>query len=156
MDPSLVTSLRGMKKSAQNLGELSYCKDVSEIQEMVAKLNSMIPHKTEKFLQLKDSDITAIQRLHSELVRLHSELCEKAMNDEKEGLNQKQRGGKREGAGRKSFGIKKPVSIALPQSVWDDIDSLIQTGQYKSYADFFRSATGFHGLYDNINMRSLD
>jgi len=156
MDPSLVTRFRYMKKTARNLLELSYCKDNDEIQGMVEKLVLMIPHRTEKFLELKDADISAIQRLHSDIVHLSTKLCDRYCEAEKEGLNQKQRGGKREGAGRKSFGVKKPVSIALPQSVWDDIDDLIQNGQYKSYADFFRSATGFHGLYDNINMRSLD
>lgn len=49
------------------------------------------------------------------------------------------RGGRRAGAGRKSIGVKKPVSITLPVSVWDEIDSVIQSGKYKSYADYFRS-----------------
>lgn len=49
------------------------------------------------------------------------------------------RGGKREGAGRKSIGIKKPVMITLPQEDWDTIDSLISSGQYKGYADYFRT-----------------
>lgn len=50
------------------------------------------------------------------------------------------RGGKREGAGRKAIGIKKAVSIALPEDVWDEISNLIQNGNYESNADFFRSA----------------
>lgn len=49
------------------------------------------------------------------------------------------RGGKRAGAGRKSLGVKKPVSITLPDEVWNEIDNLIQNGDYKSYADYFRS-----------------
>jgi len=51
------------------------------------------------------------------------------------------RGGTRQGAGRKSKGIKKTVAINLPSEHWTDIDNLIQNGKYASYADFFRSAT---------------
>jgi len=50
------------------------------------------------------------------------------------------RGGARKGAGRKSLGVKKPVSIVLEQHEWDEIDSLIQSGDYKSYSDYFRQA----------------
>lgn len=50
------------------------------------------------------------------------------------------RGGARKGAGRKSLGIKKPVSITLPPENWKEIDNLIQTNEFASYADFVRSA----------------
>jgi hypothetical protein len=49
------------------------------------------------------------------------------------------RGGARTGAGRKSIGVKKPVSITLPQEDWEDIDNLIKAGEFKSYADYFRT-----------------
>ncbi|MCV4233328.1 hypothetical protein OHJ21_19275 [Virgibacillus sp. LDC1] len=49
------------------------------------------------------------------------------------------RGGARTGAGRKSIGVKKPVSITLPQEDWNEIDNLIKAGEFKSYADYFRS-----------------
>ncbi|MCY7487898.1 type II toxin-antitoxin system ParD family antitoxin [Paenibacillus alvei] len=49
------------------------------------------------------------------------------------------RGGFREGAGRPSLGIKKPVSITLEHYEWHEIDDLIQNGEYKSYSDFFRT-----------------
>lgn len=49
------------------------------------------------------------------------------------------RGGRRAGAGRKSLGVKKPVSITLPEQVWNEIDNLIQNEKYRSYADYFRS-----------------
>ncbi|MEE4580557.1 hypothetical protein [Paenibacillus polymyxa] len=48
------------------------------------------------------------------------------------------RGGARKGAGRKSLGIKKSVTITLPQERWDEIDSLIKNGKFKSYPDYFR------------------
>ena len=53
------------------------------------------------------------------------------------------RGGARPGAGRKSIGVKKAVSIALPEEAWQEIDSLIQSGEYASYADFFRRKAGW-------------
>lgn len=54
-------------------------------------------------------------------------------------IKSEQRGGRREGAGRKSLGVKKPVSITLPEDVWIEIDNLIQNEKFKSYADYFRS-----------------
>ncbi|MCY9542671.1 hypothetical protein M5X00_06275 [Paenibacillus alvei] len=51
----------------------------------------------------------------------------------------KKRGGARTGAGRKLMGTKKSVTISMPQSEWDEIDSLIQSGEYQSYADYFRT-----------------
>ncbi|MNN54012.1 hypothetical protein D3C81_1688020 [compost metagenome] len=54
-------------------------------------------------------------------------------------INSEHRGGRREGAGRKSLGVKKPVSITLPEDTWNEIDNLIQSEKFKSYADYFRS-----------------
>ncbi|OAZ49751.1 hypothetical protein [Paenibacillus polymyxa] len=48
------------------------------------------------------------------------------------------RGGARKGAGRKSLGTKKSVTITLPQERWDAIDDLIKNGKFKSYPDYFR------------------
>lgn len=53
-------------------------------------------------------------------------------------LNSK-RGGKRTGAGRKSLGIKKSVTLSLPEEIWNEIDVLIQSGSYKSCPDYIRS-----------------
>ena len=50
------------------------------------------------------------------------------------------RGGSRKGAGRKSLGVKRPVSITLPPEMWDEIDNLIQNEKFSSYADFVRSS----------------
>lgn len=49
------------------------------------------------------------------------------------------RGGKRAGSGRPSLGVKKPVMITLPQEDWNMIDARIAAGEYKGYADYFRS-----------------
>lgn len=50
------------------------------------------------------------------------------------------RGGSRQGAGRKSLGIKRPVTITLPEDVWKEIENqlIINGGNYKSYAEYFR------------------
>lgn len=54
-------------------------------------------------------------------------------------VEQPKRGGKRAGAGRKSKGVKKVVSIVLPQEVWDDIDNQIQNdADIGSYSQYFR------------------
>ncbi|NOU81546.1 hypothetical protein GC101_22035 [Paenibacillus sp. LMG 31459] len=50
------------------------------------------------------------------------------------------RGGVRPGAGRKSKGVKKPITMAIPAEQWAYIDNLIQTKVYEGYADLFRNA----------------
>ncbi|MFT9370112.1 hypothetical protein [Paenibacillus polymyxa] len=57
---------------------------------------------------------------------------------EAEAAKVEKRGGARKGAGRKSLGIKKSVTITLPQERWDEIDSLIKNGKFKSSPDYFR------------------
>lgn len=53
------------------------------------------------------------------------------------------RGGARPGAGRKSIGKRKAVKIALSLEAWEEIDNLIQSGHFPSYAEYFR------WLFDN-------
>ncbi|MDF1586083.1 hypothetical protein [Marinimicrococcus flavescens] len=48
------------------------------------------------------------------------------------------RGGKREGAGRKSIGVKKHMALTMPQDMWNEIDNLIQRDKIGSYSEFFR------------------
>lgn len=50
----------------------------------------------------------------------------------------KKMGGVRKGAGRPKIGLKRPVSITLPEEDWQQIDRLVQSGHCKSYADYFR------------------
>lgn len=56
----------------------------------------------------------------------------------------KKMGGVREGAGRKRIGVKRPVSITLPEEDWEQIERLIKSGHCKSYADYFRSLHDYH------------
>ncbi|QHT63292.1 CopG family transcriptional regulator [Paenibacillus lycopersici] len=56
-----------------------------------------------------------------------------------------QHGGARPGAGRKSEGDKKVVTITLPTEDWALIDAAIEQGAYKGYADYFRQLQERHG-----------
>ncbi|WP_342512809.1 CopG family transcriptional regulator [Sporosarcina sp. FSL K6-1522] len=47
-------------------------------------------------------------------------------------LNQNGRGGKREGAGRKGFGITKKVSLTLPPEIWEKIEKECESGKSQS------------------------
>ncbi|OBZ12907.1 hypothetical protein A8L34_29660 [Bacillus sp. FJAT-27264] len=49
------------------------------------------------------------------------------------------RGGKRQGAGRKSIGVKKHMALTMPQDMWNEIDDLIQKDKIGSYSEFFRT-----------------
>ncbi|WP_257205122.1 ribbon-helix-helix domain-containing protein, partial [Bacillus cereus] len=51
-----------------------------------------------------------------------------ALEKEKSNSIQNKRGGKREGAGRKGFGITKKVSVTLPSEVWREIEELCEKG----------------------------
>lgn len=52
------------------------------------------------------------------------------------------RGGARPGAGRKSLGVKRKVSIVLPAEDWAYIDSLVADKKIASVAEYFRHSTG--------------
>lgn len=52
-------------------------------------------------------------------------------DDEKGDQNQNRRGGKREGAGRKGFGITKKVSLTLSEETWAEIEKLCEKGNLK-------------------------
>ncbi|MGD6864272.1 MULTISPECIES: ribbon-helix-helix protein, CopG family [Bacillus cereus group] len=49
-------------------------------------------------------------------------------NNEKNNQIQSKRGGKREGAGRKGFGVTKKVSVTLPSEVWGEIEEICEKG----------------------------
>lgn len=51
-----------------------------------------------------------------------------ALEKDKSNQIQSKRGGKREGAGRKGFGITKKVSVTLPSEVWIEIEELCEKG----------------------------
>lgn len=100
--------------------------------------------------EYKDLKLVTLRSKANDLIKqaaqLHADYFEydqnpkKFMKEYQERINKvENRGGKREGAGRKSIGVKKPVSITLPQEDWDEIDNLIKAGEFKSYAEYFRS-----------------
>lgn len=96
----------------------------------------------------KDIKLVSLRAQANDLIKqsaqLHADYYE-FDRDPKRYIKQEQervierRGGKRHGAGRKAIGIKKPVMITLPQEDWEMIDSLISSGEYKGYADYFRT-----------------
>lgn len=53
------------------------------------------------------------------------------------------RGGARNGAGRKPIGITRKVSLTLPQSCWEEIDRLRKRGDY-SVSEIIRSIIEDH------------
>lgn len=52
-------------------------------------------------------------------------------DNEKSNQIQNKRGGKREGAGRKGFGITKKVSLTLSEETWTEIEKLCEKGNLK-------------------------
>lgn len=48
------------------------------------------------------------------------------------------RGGARNGAGRKPIGVTRKISLTLPQSCWAEIDRLCKRGDY-SISEIIRS-----------------
>ena len=54
-------------------------------------------------------------------------------------FHSKNYGGSRPGAGRPSVGMRKVVSVSMPEEEWQKIDRLIESKNYTGYADYFRS-----------------
>lgn len=56
------------------------------------------------------------------------------------------RGGMREGAGRKVIGVQRMVKITLPEESWTEIENMIEKGELKSFSEYFRTLHyGFMG-----------
>lgn len=53
------------------------------------------------------------------------------------------RGGARNGAGRKPIGITRKISLTLPQTCWEEIDRLCKRGDY-SISEILRSIIEDH------------
>ncbi|WP_348623376.1 hypothetical protein ABFT51_20810 [Paenibacillus peoriae] len=63
------------------------------------------------------------------------------------------RGGRRSRAGRKSLGVKRTVTISMPELEWADIDDMVKRKEFKSQADYFRTA---HRFFRGIDLSEGD
>lgn len=50
------------------------------------------------------------------------------------------RGGARKHAGRPRIGVARALKITLPQEEWERIDRMVEDGQVRSQAEYFRQA----------------
>ncbi|WP_256146023.1 ribbon-helix-helix domain-containing protein [Bacillus thuringiensis] len=93
-----------------------YLNEIQVYEELINKLKDL-KDKYEKghFDQPKDSNSNQKNE-------------DNALEKEKSNQIQSKRGGKREGAGRKGFGITKKVSVTLPSEVWREIEGLCEKG----------------------------
>ncbi|GAB6669703.1 TPA: ribbon-helix-helix protein, CopG family [Bacillus cereus] len=94
----------------------NYLSEIKVYQELLDKLKELKKeYENSNFNQIND------------VVEL--EKCDSIQNDnEKSNQIQNKRGGKREGAGRKGFGVTKKVSVTLPSEVWGEIEELCEKG----------------------------
>lgn len=91
-------------------------------------------------LRAKTRDYTVLQQELAKDYEAFSINPDKFLKEYNEKLNRvEKRGGTRQGAGRPSLGVKKSVTITLPQEAWDQIDGLIKNGEFKNYPEYFRS-----------------
>lgn len=150
-----VTDLRKIKRGLlADLEIYDYCM-TDEIRAAIKTFAAKIPATNAKIAWIAGLNFeAAYQELRNDAAHIDM-LLDKARNDyaaakqlaekvlenvpAEEVVVEVKRGGKREGAGRKSKGVKKVVSIVLPQKAWDSIDNLIQEGgDIKSYGQYFR------------------
>lgn len=91
----------------------------------------------------KETEIKEEKKPQNSVLKKNAEIkkdLKKETKTKKQGqIKMSLRGGRRDGSGRKSIGIKKTVAINLPQKIWDEIDNLIQNGEHDGYGPFFRS-----------------
>ncbi|PGU78692.1 CopG family transcriptional regulator [Bacillus cereus] len=112
----------------KNMEKRHYAHKIQECEELINKLKDL-KDKYEKghYNQSKKSNLNQTNR-ESENNNSNQKNEDNALEKEKSNSIQNKRGGKREGAGRKGFGITKKVSITLPSEVWREIEELCEKG----------------------------
>ncbi|WP_257132380.1 ribbon-helix-helix domain-containing protein [Bacillus cereus] len=112
----------------KNMEKNHYSHEIQECEELINKLKDF-KEKYEKghFNQSKKSNLNQTNR-KNENNNSDQKNEDNALEKEKSNSIQNKRGGKREGAGRKGFGITKKVSVTLPSEVWREIEELCEKG----------------------------
>ncbi|EEL78791.1 Ribbon-helix-helix protein, CopG [Bacillus cereus AH1271] len=112
----------------KNMEKKHYSHEIQECEELINKLKDF-KDKYEKghFNQSKKSNLNQTNR-ENENNNSDQKNEDNALEKDKSNLIQNKRGGKREGAGRKGFGITKKVSVTLPSEVWREIEELCEKG----------------------------
>ncbi|MDF1587099.1 hypothetical protein [Marinimicrococcus flavescens] len=158
-----VTGLRAMKSVVIRILKSPEASKNKGFREMAEKFKDQIPSKNKDLEWNHDLKgfATRFEELESEYLSLYdwnrrlketpetkSEKIEekdflKKEPQIKEGqVSLSLRGGARPGAGRKSLGVKRKVSIVLPAEDWEYIDSLVADKKFASVAEYFRHSTG--------------
>ncbi|WP_257151947.1 ribbon-helix-helix domain-containing protein [Bacillus wiedmannii] len=112
----------------KNMEKNHYSHVIQECEELINKLKDF-KDKYEKghFNQSKKSNLNQTNR-ENENNNSDQKYEDNTLEKEKSNLIQNKRGGKREGAGRKGFGVTKKVSVTLPSEVWREIEELCEKG----------------------------
>lgn len=112
----------------KNMEKSHYSHKIQECEELINKLKDL-KDKYEKghFNQSKKSNLNQTDR-ENENNNSDQKNEENALEKDKSNQIQSKRGGKREGAGRKGFGVTKKVSVTLPSEVWREIEELCEKG----------------------------
>ncbi|MGH0451180.1 ribbon-helix-helix domain-containing protein [Bacillus paranthracis] len=105
-----------------------YLQEIQEYQKLINKLEDLKDkHEKGHFNQIKKSNLNQTNR-ENENNNSDQKNEDNVLEKEKSNSIQNKRGGKREGAGRKGFGITKKVSVTLPSEVWREIEELCEKG----------------------------
>ncbi|NUH91300.1 ribbon-helix-helix protein, CopG family [Bacillus thuringiensis] len=105
-----------------------YLNEIQGYEELINKLEDLKDkHEKGHFNQSKKSDLNQTNR-ENENNNSDQKYEDNTLEKEKSNLIQNKRGGKREGAGRKGFGVTKKVSVTLPSEVWREIEELCEKG----------------------------
>ncbi|AJI08587.1 ribbon-helix-helix domain-containing protein [Bacillus cereus] len=112
----------------KNMEKKHYSHEIQECEELINKLKDF-KDKYEKghFNQSKKSNLNQTNR-ENENNNSDQKYEDNTLEKEKSNQIQSKRGGKREGAGRKGFGITKKVSVTLPPELWREIEELCEKG----------------------------
>lgn len=112
----------------KNMEKKHYLNEIRGYEELINKLKDL-KDKYEKghLNQSKKSNLNQTDR-ENENNNSDQKNEDNALEKEKSNLIRNKRGGKREGAGRKGFGVTKKVSVTLPSEVWGEIEELCEKG----------------------------
>ncbi|MGG5796497.1 ribbon-helix-helix domain-containing protein [Bacillus nitratireducens] len=105
-----------------------YSHEIQGYQELINKLKDLKDeYEKGHFDQSKNNNINQTNR-ENENGNSDQKNEDNTLEKDKSNLIQNKRGGKREGAGRKGFGVTKKVSVTLPSEVWREIEELCEKG----------------------------
>jgi len=106
--------------------------------ESYKKHLQLCEQKVKSMIESGKFDIAEI-KIEKDSARMYRNFIQKTKSDIAEITARMEKENAPKKIGRPSIGKARPVKITLPEEDWNQIDQAIQSGEYKSFAEYFRN-----------------